>query len=71
MSRRKKRARSRVKDYLVYLFARSVVGLGQALSIEQSYALADLLAWFFHRFDKRHHAVGMENLRLEIGRAHV
>jgi KDO2-lipid IV(A) lauroyltransferase len=62
-----KRPRNRVLDYLVYLAARLTVGVAQALSIEQSYALADLLAAVLYRVDRRHRAVGMENLRLAFG----
>src|SRR5436309_14386898 len=62
-----KRPRNRVLDYLVYLAVRLIVGLAQALSIEQSYALADGLAALLYRFDGRHRKVGMENLRLAFG----
>jgi KDO2-lipid IV(A) lauroyltransferase len=56
-----------VADYLVYLAVRTIVGIAQALTIEQSYALADSLAWLLYRVDKRHRLVGMENLRLAFG----
>src|SRR5437016_137041 len=61
------RRRRPVLDYLVYLVVRSVVGIVQALSIERSYAFADLLARILYRFDARHRKVGMENLRLAFG----
>jgi KDO2-lipid IV(A) lauroyltransferase len=62
-----KQPRNRVLDYLVYLAARVVVGVAQALTIEQSYTVARWLAWFLYRVDKRHCAVGMENLHLAFG----
>lgn len=62
-----KRARNRVLDYLVYLFARLLVCVLQALSIEQSYAFARVLAALLYRLDKRHREVGMENLRVAFG----
>src|SRR4051794_17621865 len=62
-----KRPRNRALDFLVYLAVRLVVGIAQALSIEQSYAFADLLAGLLYRLDKRHRQVGLENLRLAFG----
>jgi KDO2-lipid IV(A) lauroyltransferase len=62
-----KRPRRPALDYLVYLAVRLVVGVAQALSIEQSYALADLLARIIYRVDTRHRVVGLENLRLAFG----
>ncbi len=62
-----KRPRNRAVDYAVYLLVRGVVGFCQALSIEQSYRFADLLAAVMHRVDKRHRAVAMENLRFAFG----
>src|SRR3954447_25011771 len=62
-----KRPRRPALDFLVYLAVRLVVGVAQALSIEQSYALADFLAATIYRVDKRHRAVGLENLRLAFG----
>jgi KDO2-lipid IV(A) lauroyltransferase len=62
-----KRHRRRLVDYLLYLAARLIVSVVQALSIEQSYAFAELLAGIAYRLDKRHRAVGMENLQLAFG----
>src|SRR5579883_3359251 len=61
------RRRNRYLDYLVYLVARLVVGVAQALTIEQSYAFARFLAGVLYRIDKRHRKVGLENLRLAFG----
>ena len=54
-------------DYLVYLAVRLVVALAQVLTIEQSYALARLLAWVMYKVDTRHRRSGLENLRLAFG----
>ena len=62
-----KRPRNRTLDYLVYLLVRLVVGIAQALSIERSYAFADVLARVMYRVDRRHRQVGLENLRLAFG----
>lgn len=62
-----KRKRSRVLDYLVYVAVRLLVAIGQAVSIEQSYAFADALARLLHRFDRRHRLIGIENLRHAFG----
>jgi KDO2-lipid IV(A) lauroyltransferase len=62
-----KRPRHPALDYLVYLAVRLIVGVAQALSIEQSYALADVLAGVLYRVDTRHRRVGLENLRLAFG----
>jgi KDO2-lipid IV(A) lauroyltransferase len=56
-------------DYLVYLIVRLVVAFAQVLTIEQSYALANLLAALIYRVDARHRKVGIENLRLAFGDA--
>src|SRR5215212_8973920 len=61
------RPRRRVLDYLVYLAVRLVVGVAQALTIDQSYALAEVLARILYRVDRLHRLVGMENLRLAFG----
>ncbi len=62
-----KRARNRVVDYLIYLLVRLVVGVCQAMSVDQSYRFADALAGLLYRIDKRHRNVAMENLRLAFG----
>ena len=62
-----KRPRNRAADYLVYLAVRLIVGVAQAMTIEQSYAFAGLLANILYRVDKRHRNVGLENLRLAFG----
>ena len=64
------RPRNRLLDYLAYLTARVVVAVVQTLSIRQSYALARVLAMGFYRIDRRHRAVGMENLRQAFGDAY-
>src|SRR5215213_7705294 len=61
------RRRRRIVDYAVYLTVRLVVGVVQALSIEQSYAFARLLAGVMYHVDKRHRKVGMENLAMAFG----
>lgn len=62
-----KKPRNRVLDYLVYLAVRLVVCVAQALSVEQSYRLAEGLAALIYKVDKRHRKVAMENLRLAFG----
>ena len=54
-------------DYLVYLAVRLVVAFAQVLTIEQSYALARLLAWVMYQVDRRHRIVGVENLTAAFG----
>ncbi|MDB5349610.1 MAG: Lauroyl/myristoyl acyltransferase [Planctomycetota bacterium] len=54
-------------DYLVYLAVRLLVAVCQALSVEQSYRVADFLAAVLYRVDKRHRMVGLENLRMAFG----
>lgn len=54
-------------DYAVYLAVRAVVAVAQAMTVEQSYAFADALAAILHAVDKRHRAIGVENLRLAFG----
>jgi KDO2-lipid IV(A) lauroyltransferase len=54
-------------DYLVYLAVRFVVAFAQMLTIEQSYALAQFLAWGIYTVDKRHRVVGIDNLRMALG----
>lgn len=61
------RKRRRSVDYLVYLVVRLIVGVAQALTVEQSYAFAELLAAILYRVDKRHRQVGLDNLRLAFG----
>jgi KDO2-lipid IV(A) lauroyltransferase len=61
------KVRRRWLDYLVYLAVRLLVALAQALTIEQSYALASFLAWMIYRVDARHRQVGMENLARAFG----
>src|SRR3954454_18949991 len=62
-----KKRRRPALDYAVYLLVRLVVGIAQALSVEQSYALARLIARVLYRVDRRHREVGLENLRLAFG----
>jgi len=62
-----KRPRNRTFDYLAYIAVRLIVGVAQALTIEQSYAFADLLARLLYKVDRRHRDVGLENLRLAFG----
>ncbi len=51
----------------IYLLVRGVVGFAQAMSVEQSYAFARLLAAILHRVDRRHRAIGVDNLRQAFG----
>src|SRR5262245_48859466 len=62
-----KKRRNPALDYAVYLLVRLLVGFAQALSIEQSYALARLIAAVLYLMDRRHRVVGMENLRQAFG----
>ena len=62
-----KRRPNRLVNYLVYLLVRLIVGVAQALSVEQSYAFARWLSALLYRVDKRHRKIGMENLRLAFG----
>ncbi len=62
-----KRPRNRALDYSAYLAVRLIVGVAQALTVEQSYAFAAWLAWLLYKVDKRHRNVGLENLRLAFG----
>jgi KDO2-lipid IV(A) lauroyltransferase len=61
------RRRRPALDYLAYLGVRLIVGVAQALSVEQSYAFARFLAALIYRVDRRHRAVALENLRLAFG----
>jgi Kdo2-lipid IVA lauroyltransferase/acyltransferase len=61
------RPRRRSVDFLMYLLVRLVVGLGQMMTVEQSYALARLLARILYLVDKRHREVGLENLKSAFG----
>ncbi|MFO0959631.1 MAG: lysophospholipid acyltransferase family protein [Isosphaeraceae bacterium] len=54
-------------DYLVYLAIRAGVGLIQALTIEQSYAIARGLALVLYLVDRRHRAVAIDNLTHAYG----
>jgi KDO2-lipid IV(A) lauroyltransferase len=62
-----KKRRKPALDYAVYLLVRLVVGIAQALSIEQSYALGRALGGLLYRFDRRHRAVAEENLEHAFG----
>ncbi len=62
-----KRPRKPWADYLIYLLVRFIVGVGQAMTIEQSYALARALASVLYRVDARHRRIGIENLRQAFG----
>jgi KDO2-lipid IV(A) lauroyltransferase len=54
-------------EYAIYVLVRLIVGFAQALSIEQSYALARVLASILYKVNKRHRKVGLENLREAFG----
>jgi KDO2-lipid IV(A) lauroyltransferase len=56
--------RSLITDYLVYLTARLVVCILQALSFESACRLAEFLAWVVYKVDKRHRQVAIENLQM-------
>ncbi|MBV8270343.1 MAG: lysophospholipid acyltransferase family protein [Planctomycetaceae bacterium] len=62
-----KRPRNRTLDYLAYLAVRLIVAIAQAMSVEQSYAFARILAAVLYRMDKRHRNVGLENLQMAFG----
>jgi Kdo2-lipid IVA lauroyltransferase/acyltransferase len=62
-----KKRRNIALDYAVYLLVRLIVGIAQALTIEQSYALARLIARVLYHFDRRHRTVGLENLAHAFG----
>ncbi|MBV8229049.1 MAG: hypothetical protein JO329_03605, partial [Planctomycetaceae bacterium] len=62
-----KRPRNRTLDYLAYLAVRLIVAIAQAMSVEQSYAFARILAAVLYRMDKRHRNVGLENLKMAFG----
>jgi len=65
MPRRSKKRRR--FDYSVYLIVRCLVAFAQALSIEQAYAFAAVLAWVAYKVDRRHRLVGLENLQRAFG----
>ena len=62
-----KRRKRPIENYAVYLLVRLVVGFAQAMSVEQSYAFAGWLATLLYRFDRRHRAIGIDNLRQAFG----
>ena len=62
-----KRQKRPIGNYAVYLLIRMVVGLAQAMSVEQSYGFARWLATLLYRFDRRHRAIGVDNLRQAFG----
>jgi Kdo2-lipid IVA lauroyltransferase/acyltransferase len=62
-----KRRPNKFVNYAVYLLVRLVVGFGQAMSVEQSYAFARTLAVILYRVDKRHRKIGIENLKAAFG----
>ena len=63
----RKRPRNRAADYAVYLAIRIVVCIGQAISIERAYVLADALARLIDRVDRRHRQVALRNLEAAYG----
>lgn len=62
-----KRRRNRAVDFLAYAAVRLVVGLAQALSIDQAYRFAELLGALAYRIDRRHRRVADENLKHAFG----
>ena len=62
-----KRRKRPIENYLVYLAVRAVVGVAQALSVEQSYAFARLLARVLRKVDRRHRLIGVDNLKQAFG----
>lgn len=58
----KRKARSKVADYAVFLVIRVVVAFLQALSFEKGCGIARLLAWVVYKLDKRHRNVALENI---------
>ncbi|HWE37441.1 MAG TPA: lysophospholipid acyltransferase family protein [Isosphaeraceae bacterium] len=65
-----KHPRNPALDYAVYIAVRLVVCVAQALTIEQSYAFAEVLARIIYILDKRHRKVGVENLKTAFGGAY-
>ena len=61
------RPRRKGVDFLAYLAVRLVVCLAQMMTVDQSYAFARGLAALLYRLDRRHRAVGMENLKSAFG----
>jgi KDO2-lipid IV(A) lauroyltransferase len=64
-----KKQRNAVFDYAVYVATRLFVGVAQALTIEQCYALARFVAAIVYHVDKRHRLVALDNLRHAYGDA--
>src|SRR3954454_15697824 len=62
-----KKRRNPALDYAAYLLVRLIVGIAQALTIEQSFALARVIGELLYRVDRRHRAIGLENLRQAFG----
>ena len=58
----RRRRRRRWSDYPVFMTLRLVVAFAQALTIEQASGLARFFAWLAYHVDRRHRAVGLENL---------
>jgi KDO2-lipid IV(A) lauroyltransferase len=56
--------RSTILDWLVYLVARAIVCVLQALPFAMACRFADFMAWFMYKIDKRHRQVALENLRI-------
>jgi KDO2-lipid IV(A) lauroyltransferase len=54
-------------EYVIYLTVRLVVACAQAMTIEQSYALARALGSLAFRVDKRHRQIGLDNLKHAFG----
>jgi KDO2-lipid IV(A) lauroyltransferase len=57
------KARSQVKNYLVYLLVRVVVCVLQILSLRWACKVAAGLAWLAYHLDRRHRLVADDNLR--------
>ena len=62
-----KRRPNKFVDYSVYLLVRLIVGTAQAMSVEQSYAFARMLAKVLDLANKRHRKIGIENLKQAFG----
>lgn len=59
--------RSPVADFAVYFAVRVVVCLLQAISFQTACKVANGLAWFIYKVDRRHRLVALDNLRHAFG----
>lgn len=62
-----KKKRSKIKDYLVYLLARTAICIIQMLSYRAAHRFGKWLGWFLYHVDKRHRLVALDNLQHAYG----